>query len=89
MDQMTDAVTGERKATRSEVRAHGDAIRRLAAGLGLADPRVRRDGAVVIHSEEPGYRSVNRLSTEASRVVGAYVHVITDEVPGAVDVEPL
>lgn len=89
MGYMTDAVTGERKATRSEIRAHADTIKRLAAGLGLADPRVRRDGAVVIHSSEPGYRSVNRLSTQATQVVGAYVHVITDDVPGAVDVESL
>lgn len=89
MGNMTDAVTGERKATRSEVRAHADAIKHLAAGLGLADPRVRHDGAAVVHSDEPGYRSVNRLSTQATQLVGAYVHVITDDVPGAVDIEPL
>lgn len=89
MVNMTDAVTGERKATRSEVRAYADTIKRLAAGLGLTDPRVRRDGAVVVHSDEPGYYSVNRLSRQATQLVGAYVHVITDDVPGAVNVEPL
>jgi hypothetical protein len=32
-----------------------------------------------------GYRAVTRLSTATSELVGAYVHVITDDVPGAFD----
>jgi hypothetical protein len=44
---------------------------------------VRDDGAVVIHAPDAGYHTANRLSTASGKVVGAYVHVITDEVPGA------
>lgn len=80
---MSTAVASDRKATGSEVRAHAAAIRRQAAELGLAAPRVRDDGTVVIHSPDPGYRTANRLSAAASGVVGTYVHVITDDVPGA------
>ncbi len=54
-----------------------------AARLALTDVRVRSDGTVVVHSDEPGYRSVLRLSESASELVGTYVHVITDDVPGA------
>ncbi len=44
---------------------------------------------MVVHSEEAGYRSVTRLSAAASELVGAYVHVITDDVPGAVGTREL
>jgi len=80
---MSDAAVADRKASRAEVLEHAEVIRGLAVELGLSKPRVRDDGAVVVHSDEPGYRSATRLSTAASRVVGAYVHVITDDVPGA------
>ncbi len=80
---MSNAVVADRRATRSEVVAHAGALRRLAAILKLGAPRLRHDGAIVVHSDETGYRSVNRLSTEASSLVGAYVHVLTDDVPGA------
>jgi len=43
----------------------------------------RADGTVVVHSDEPGYRAVTRLSSALSELVGTYVHVITDDVPGA------
>ena len=37
------------------------------------------DGTVVVHSDEPGYRSILRLSAAATEVVGTYVHVISDD----------
>ncbi|MBA2316210.1 MAG: hypothetical protein H0V93_00240 [Euzebyales bacterium] len=86
---MANTVVADRKATLAEVLAHADAIRRLITAHNLGAPRIRGDGTVVVHSDESGYRSVNRLSTEASRVVGAYVHVLTDDVPGAADTQPL
>lgn len=77
------------KATSDEVTAHATAIRDLAAGHGLSDVRLRADGTVVVHSSQPGYRAVTRLAAEASELVGTYVHVITDDVPGAVDTRDL
>lgn len=79
----------DRKATRNEVAAHRGAIRELARGFGLVDARLRSDGAVVVHSPESGYRAVIRLSAAASELVGRYVHVITDDVPGASDSQEL
>jgi hypothetical protein len=43
----------------------------------------------MIHSDEPGYKTANWLSAIASQVVGAYVHVITDDVPGATAAQSL
>ena len=79
----------DRKATHDEVAAHAAAIRQLAVDLGLSDLRLRSDGTVVAHSDEAGYRSVTRLSAAASEFVGTYVHVITDDVPGATDTQEL
>lgn len=83
MARMAEAVVADRKATLFEVRGHADVIRQEAGALGLGSPRAREDGTVVVHSTEPGYRAANLLSVTASRIVGAYVHVITDDVPGA------
>jgi hypothetical protein len=80
---MADAVVADRKATGPEVRAHAIAVQRLADELALGHLRLRDDGTIVIHSSDPGYRAANLLSAAASREVGAYVHVITDDVPGA------
>jgi len=79
----------DRQATQEEVARHRDAIRRLAHGLELTGPRLRDDGAVVVHNPERGYRKVFRLSAAASDLVGRYVHVITDDVPGATDAKDL
>jgi hypothetical protein len=86
---MTNTVVADRRATLAEVLAHADAIRRLIIAYNLGAPRIRADGAVFVHSDESGYGSVNRLSMVASRMVGAYVHVLTDDVPGAVNTQPL
>lgn len=79
----------DRKATRDEVAAHAAAVRQLAVDLGLSNPCLRSDGTVVVHSDETGYRAVTRLSAAASELVGTYVHVITDDVPGASDTQEL
>jgi hypothetical protein len=76
---MASIAVADRKATEREIREHAHAVRSLVATFGLANPRLRSDGTVVVHSDEPGYRAVLRLSAAASGVVGAYVHVITDD----------
>ncbi len=73
----------DRKATADEVSSRAADVRRLAEAVGLSSPRLRADGAIVVHSDEPGYRAVTRLSSSLSELVGPYVHVITDDVPGA------
>jgi hypothetical protein len=73
----------DRKATAREVLNRSADVRRLADAVGLTSPRLRDDGTIVVHSDEPGYRAVTRLSSALSELVGAYVHVITDDVPGA------
>ena len=77
------------KARRDQVAAHRAAILRLAAKLGLANPRLREDGTIVVRTKESGYRAVARLSAMSSEIVGYEVHVITDDVPGAADTREL
>ena len=86
---MARAIVADRKATRSEVASHAREIRAVAEELGLERVRVRDDGTVVAHSEEAGYRAVMLLSGAATNLVGTYVHVITDDVPGAADATEL
>jgi hypothetical protein len=70
---------------RASVEPHRAAIRRLTADLVLSSPRLRSDGTVVVHSDEAGYGAVSRLSVAASEIAGECVHVMTDDVPGALD----
>lgn len=86
---MSKATTSDRKAPASEVRPHAERVRQLSEEAGVSNPRLRRDGTVVVHSPHPGYREVIRLSQRLSDVVGCYVHVITDDVPGAEDAKPV
>ena len=86
---MSKAITTDRKASAAEVRAHAESLRRIAKEVGVTDPRLRDDGTVVVHSEHPGYRDVVVLSQRLSDLVGCYVHVITDDVPGADDALPV
>ena len=79
----------DRKATAEEVRAHADALRRHAVAVGVTDLRLFDDGTVVIHSESEGYREAFDFSFLASESVGCYVHVITDDAPGAIGATPL
>jgi hypothetical protein len=86
---MLPSSVADRKATKEEVRREAARILLLAGANGLTSPRLRDDGAVVVHSDEPGYRAVTRLSAAASELVGRYVHVITDDVAGAADAQDL
>lgn len=82
---MARATTTDRKASAQEVRKHADALRAEAAELGIGPLAVRDDGTVVVHAVKPGYRQALDMSARASELVGVYVHVITDDVPGAAD----
>ena len=86
---MAKATTADRKASAAEVRAHTDQVRRLATEVGVTEPRLRAEGTVIVHSEQPGYRDVVTLSRRLSEVVGCHVHIITDDVPGADDAMPV
>lgn len=86
---MTRATTTDRKASVGEVRKHAAALRAVAADLGVGPVAVRDDGTVVVHADEPGYQQALQMSARASELVGVYVHVITDDVPGAADAQEL
>ncbi len=85
---MAQVVGVDRKATRDEVIAHADDLRRIAVLQGFAKVQLRSDGAIIVHDETPGYKRTNRLAASATEVVGAYVPVITDDVPGAEEDAP-
>lgn len=80
---MMNIATTDRKATADEVRAHAAALRQLAERSSLGEPRVRDDGTLVVHTDEPGYRAVLEFAAQAAAEVGTYVHVITDDAPAA------
>lgn len=86
---MADVSLEERRARADEIVPHAAELRAAAEGAGLSELAMRDDGTVVVHYDEPGYRAVNRFSATASIIVGAYVHVITDDVPGAAGARPL
>jgi hypothetical protein len=79
----------ERRARADEIVPHAAELRAAAEAAGLSELAMRDDGTVVVHYDEPGYRAVNRFSATASIIVGAYVHVITDDVPAAAGARPL
>jgi len=58
------------------------------AELGLSDARLRRDGAVVVHSDETGYRAVTRLSSRASELHPINVHGTNRDEPAAKSIKP-
>ena len=80
----------DRVATRDEVLAQRDALRRLADQHGLREPRLSASGTGVIHTDDPSYRTVRGFATAASGLVGASVNVITDDAAAAqVETAPL
>lgn len=90
MSVMSKTVTPDRVATRAEVLRQRRRLADLAADYGLGQPRVDGRGTVIVQSDEPGYRLLARYATDATRLVGAWVNVITDDVPAAeVDAEAL
>ena len=86
---MSEISLEEHKARLEEIRPHAKRLRQAAREAGLSGLSVQGDGTVVVHSEERGYRTVNRFSVRASGIVGAYVHVITDDAPAAGGAQPL
>jgi hypothetical protein len=80
---MSDAVTTDPIASRGQVLAQRARLATLARRSGLSDAAVDAAGVVVVHSNAPGYAAVRRFASAASVVVGAWVNVITDDVPAA------
>lgn len=52
-------------------------------------PAYRADGTLIVHTSDAGYAQALDVSARASELVGLYVHVITDDVPGAVIAQEL
>lgn len=71
----------ERRAEFGEVDGRRAALRQAVKAAGLSRPRLRSDGAVIVHSDAPDYSQVLAFAAEARRIVGSYVHVITDGTP--------
>lgn len=87
---MSQAIVSDRRATWSEVAARRAELRREAQVCGLTDPRLREDGAVIVHAPDPGSRMLGRFAAQAAGVVGTYVHVLTDDAPATkTDAPPL
>lgn len=87
---MSETIASDRRASWHEVATWRAELRQRAVECGLTDPRLRSDGAVIAHAPESGYLPVGRFAAEAARVVGTYVHVLTDDVPAAdTDAAPL
>ncbi len=87
---MSETIVSDRRATWSEVAAHRAQLRKKAESCGLTDPRLRSDGAVIVHAPDSGYRLAGRFAADAAGAVGTYVHVLTDDVPAAeTDAPPL
>lgn len=80
---MPATTTSGLRATRDEVIAHRVQLRRMASDEGLSELRVDPAGTVIAHSDAPGYGSLRRFATAASSLVGAWVNVVTDDVPAA------
>ena len=74
---------GDRRAEFAEVDAHRRELREAVDRTALSRPRLRSDGTIIVHSEEQGYGEVLRFAADAANLVGAYVHVVTDDVPAA------
>jgi len=63
-----------RKVTSEKVMTHAAALFQLAADLGLSRPRLRRDGTVVVHSNQarlPGHDSSVGDRYEADQALAA------------------
>jgi hypothetical protein len=80
---MSEAMISDRRASWSEVAARRGELRRRVVACGLHEPRLRENGAIVVHAQEPGYRVTGRFAAESAAVVGTYVHVPTGDVSGA------
>jgi hypothetical protein len=87
---MSELMTADRRATIDEVAAKRVELRELSSQHRFGSVRVAADGMIIVHTDDPGYRDLARFAGEASRLVGAYVQVITDDVAaGSVPADPL
>jgi len=87
---MSELMTADRRATAGEVAAKRVELRALASRHRFGAAGVAADGMIIVRTDDPGYRDLARFAGEASRLVGAYVQVITDDVPAAsVPTDPL
>lgn len=82
MTPVSIVIVEDRRATRDELLAHRSALLELAGELDLSNLRLRGDAAIVLTAARPGYRDVARFVDAGSELVGAYVHVVTDDTPG-------
>lgn len=80
---MSELMTADRRATAGDVAAKRAELRTLASRHRFDVVNVTANGMIVVHTDDPGYRGVARFAGEASRLVGAYVQVITDNVAAA------
>lgn len=78
-------MVSDRRASWHEVAARRVELRVKADACGLTEPRLRDDGAVIVHAPDSGYGLTGRFAALAAAVVGTYVHVLTDDVPVASD----
>lgn len=80
---MSELMTADRRATADEVAAKRVELRTLASRHRFTAVEIAADGMIIVRTEAPGYRDLARFAGEASRLVGAYVQVVTDDVPAA------
>ncbi len=76
-------MTVDRRATAEEMADKREELRTLASRRGFGAVHIAADGTIIVHIGSPGYRDIARFAGEASRLIGAYVQVITDDVPAA------
>ncbi|MHB1999442.1 MAG: hypothetical protein ACYCSI_04555 [Solirubrobacteraceae bacterium] len=87
---MSSTTVSDRTATRAEVLALRRQLRDLATAQHLTAARVDAAGTIIVHPADAGYGSLRRFAVAASKRVGVWVNVITDDVPAAeVHAEPL
>ncbi len=70
---MSETIISDRRASWQEVAAQRAELRGRADVCGLTEPRLRNDGAVIVHAPDAGYRSVSRFAAAAASLVGTYV----------------
>jgi hypothetical protein len=80
---VSNLLTADRLATMAEVLAKRVELRSLVERYGFEVAVLTEDGTLILPNAGPSYRRIARLAGEASRLVGAYVQVITDDVPAA------
>lgn len=83
MEAMSELMTADRRATAGEVAGKRVELRKLASRHRFGSVDVAAEGMIVVHTDGPGYRDLARFAGDASRLVGAYVQVITDDVAAA------